>query len=99
MKITLTSDFDEVKRVQNYFASTDAITIFNVMIRNEKKTATVRKQRFPGNIENGGINSRRQPSAELNRIAQLFQAVGTETLEYLERSPVVPENVARSICI
>ena len=37
VKITLTSDFDEVKRVQNYFASTDAIAIFNVTIRNEKK--------------------------------------------------------------
>ena len=37
MKITLTSDFDEVKRVQNYFASTDAIAIFNVTIRNDKK--------------------------------------------------------------
>ena len=70
----------------------------------KRKTATVRKQRFPGNIENGGMNSRRQPWAELNRIAQmekefLFQRLGTETLEYLERSPVVPENVARSICI
>ena len=70
----------------------------------KRKTATARKQRFPGNIENGGINSRRQPPAELNRIAQmereiLFQRLGTEKLEYLERSPVVPENVAHSICI
>ena len=67
----------------------------------KRKTATARKQRFPGNIENGGINSRRQPPAELNRMEReiLFQRLGTEKLEYLERSPVVPENVARSICI
>ena len=26
----------------------------------KRKTATARKQRFPGNIENGGINSRRR---------------------------------------
>ena len=37
----------------------------------KRKTATARKQRFPGNIENGGINSRRQPPAELNRIMQM----------------------------
>lgn len=51
----------------------------------KRKTATARKQRFPGNIENGGTNSRRQPPAELNRIAQmerefLFQRLGTEKL-------------------
>lgn len=70
----------------------------------KRKTATARKQGFPGNIENAGINSSRQPPAEKNRIAQmerefLFQRLGTDNQEYLERSPVVPENVARSICI
>jgi len=70
----------------------------------KRKTAAARKQRSPANIEDGRKNSRRQPPAELNRIAQmerefLFQRVGTEKLEYLERSPVVPENVARAICI
>ena len=71
----------------------------------KRKTATARKQRFPGNIAWKWRDKFQAPAA--GRIKQnyangreiLFQRLGTEKLEYLERSPVVPENVARSICI